>query len=152
MTNHRITARRPERAEPPAVAEPYTAANLHDPVLSWVIDDEDARQRLTIGTWPETMVAHLESILHSGELLIAEDEPGAVAGISIGSGSTTARNRHAGPASPEGAQFIEHAYGEYADRMELLIELTGQRHPKAGAYWYLLNIVVGSDRRRAGHR
>ncbi|UJW31544.1 GNAT family N-acetyltransferase [Saccharothrix sp. AJ9571] len=34
--------------------------------------------------------------------------------------------------------------------MKLLIELTGQRLPKAGAYWYLLNIVVAPDRRGQG--
>ncbi|UJW31545.1 hypothetical protein L3Q67_41320 [Saccharothrix sp. AJ9571] len=71
-----------------AVAEAYTAANLHDPVLSWVIDDEDARRRLTIGTWPETTVAYLEGILHSGELLLARTSPGRWPGSRCGSGST----------------------------------------------------------------
>ncbi|MQA09002.1 MAG: GNAT family N-acetyltransferase [Pseudonocardiaceae bacterium] len=150
QTNQRITVRRPERAEVPAVAEAYTAANLHDPVLSWVIHDEDARRRLTIGTWPETTAAYLESILHSGELVIAEDESGAVAGISLweridhsqGTGTP-------GLEDPEGAQFIEQAYGEYADRMKLLVELTGQRQPK-DTHWYLLNIVVDSGRRGQG--
>ncbi|SFB54761.1 Acetyltransferase (GNAT) domain-containing protein [Amycolatopsis marina] len=151
MTNHRIRIRRPERAELPAVAEAYTAANLHDPVLSWVIDDEDARRRLAVDTGPEVTMPYLESILLSGALVIAEEKTGVVAGISIweridysqGTGTSTLQD-------PEGAQFIEHTYGEFADRMKLLIELTGQRRPQAGTYWYLSNVVVDPDRRGQG--
>ncbi|GAB3436110.1 GNAT family N-acetyltransferase [Actinophytocola sediminis] len=146
MTNDRITVRRPERAELTAVATAYLTANLHDSVLSWVIDDEDARRRLTVGAGPEPTVAYLESVLHSGELLIAES--GAVLGISLWERIDRAQGTP-GLQDPQGAQFIEHTYGEYADRMKLLIALTGERLP-AGAYWYLLNIVVDQDRRGQG--
>jgi GNAT superfamily N-acetyltransferase len=151
MTKHRITVRRPDRSELAAVAEAYTVANLHDPVLSWVINDEGARRRLTTGTWPETMVAYLESILHSGDVVIAEDESGTVAGTSLWERIDRSRGTGAsGLRDPEGTQFIEHAYGEYADRMKLLIELAGQRQPNNGVYWYLLNIVVDPNRRGRG--
>ncbi|WP_052810194.1 GNAT family N-acetyltransferase [Streptomonospora alba] len=151
MTNDRITVRRPERAELPAVAEAYTAANLHDPVLRWVIDDENERRRITAGTWQETTVAYLENVLHSGELVIAEDESAAVAGVSLWEWTDPAQATGGSALQdPEGARFIEHAYGEYAGRMKLLIELTGRRRPQAPAYWYLLNIVVDPRRRGQG--
>lgn len=151
MTNHRITVRRPEPAELPAVAAAYAAANLHDPVLSWVIDDAEARRRFTVDSPPEATVAYIDGILRSGELLMAEDASGAVAGISLWEWiDHTGGNGTPGLRDPEGAQFIEHAYGPYADRMKLLIDLTGQRIPKTGAFWYLLNIVVGPERRGQG--
>ncbi|GAA4900750.1 GNAT family N-acetyltransferase [Streptomonospora salina] len=151
MADDRTTLRRPERAELPAVAEAYTAANLHDPVLSWVIDDEDARRRITAGPWRETMVAYLDSVLHSGELVIAEDESAGVAGVALWEWTDPAPATGTSPLQdPEGARFIEHAYGEYADRMKQLMELTGRRRPDASAYWYLLNIVVAPRLRGQG--
>lgn len=140
-----LTIRRPERAELPVVADAYTAANLHDPVLSWVAGGEDTRPLVTRGTWRETTLAYLEGILDSGELVIADDGSGSVAGIALWT-----RIDAPGPPDPEGTAFIEHAYGEHAGRMRLMIELTERRRPKAGPYWYLLNIVVDPDRRGRG--
>ncbi|QBI54354.1 GNAT family N-acetyltransferase [Streptomonospora litoralis] len=150
MANHPMTVRRPERSELPAVAAAYTAANLHDPVLSWVIDDEDARRQLTGGPRQEAMAGYLAGVLDSGQLLIAEDEPGVVAGISLWERIDHSATGTPEPGEAEGARFVERFYGDYADRMKQLIELCGQRHPQSGAYWYLQNIVVDTDRRGQG--
>ncbi|TQM11451.1 GNAT family N-acetyltransferase [Pseudonocardia kunmingensis] len=150
--NHQITVRRPAPTELPAVAEAYARANLNDPVLSWVIRDEDARRRFTTGSGSPMMEAYLHGISESGGLVIAADPSGTVVGISLWERNDPSRHTGEGliSNSADGTEFIDQAYGEHAHRMKLLMELTSRWRPRADAYWYLLNIVVDPDRRSQG--
>lgn len=141
------TVRRPESGELTTVAAAYNHANANDPVLCWIIPDEDARGQMMSST--EQTAAWMRAMLRTGDVAIAADTADRVLGVSLwefveGGDSSS----HLG--SEEHLAVIDSAYGPYAPRMKELTTLALERRPLQERHWYLEQIVVAPDQRGAG--
>ncbi|MGW0433875.1 GNAT family N-acetyltransferase [Micromonospora sp. NPDC003197] len=133
-----ITVRLGRPEDVPAIATTIEEAGFDEAVFSWVIPDEQARREwMAAGT--EQQLAWVTGALTTGEIVTAGDPSREIAGISVWQfqdGTPEA----APPA--ELTNFFEQVYGPYAPRIMLVLELTGQRHPRAEPHWYLQQMVV----------
>jgi ribosomal protein S18 acetylase RimI-like enzyme len=131
-----------------AVGSLLAEAGLDEAVVSWVVPDERVRRDLLVaGT--ELTAAWVRAVLDSGTVLIAADDDGRLAGVSVWELVDAPAPATAAPPD-DVASFFERLYGEYAPRMALVHELTSRRHPHDDPHWYLQQMVVTPAARGRG--
>lgn len=131
-----------------AVAGAFGEGALDEAVYSWVIPDEAERRKRLADSAAE-LTGWLGTILESGEIWVAGQESGKIAGVALW--------QFVDPAQPAklddpevAAAFFERTYGPYALRMLQLLELIEKSHPRSTAHIYLMTIVVAPEWRSRG--
>lgn len=132
-----ITVRLGRPEDVPAIATTIGEAGFDEAVFSWVIPDEPAR-RERVANDVEQQIAWVTGALATSEILTAGAPSREIAGVSV----WQFQNGAPETVPAELADFFEQAYGPYAARMLLVLELTEQRHPRHEPHWHLQQMMV----------
>ncbi|GAB2919415.1 GNAT family N-acetyltransferase [Micromonospora polyrhachis] len=132
-----ITVRPGQPADVPAIVTTIDEAGFDEAVFSWVIPDEQAR-RERLATGAEQQTAWVTSTLATAEIVTAGTPSREIAGVAV----WQFEDGEPETAPADLTDFFAQAYGPYAARMMLVLELTGQRHPRHEPHWYLQQILV----------